>query len=226
MKIAVLGTGNVGKTIAAKLNSLGHDVYMGTRDTQQTLSRPAPNAKSQDFATWLSDQPRVVLCAFGDIPQDIELFVNATNGNASAEALSLVGASKLDGKVVLDLSNGFDYSNGMPPALSVCNTTSLVETLQEQFPGAQFVKSLNTMNCSVMMNPGLVPGDHNVFVSGTDQAKRPVINLLQEIGWAAQNIIDLGDLSTARGTEMLLPIWLRLYGKLGTATFNFNVVKG
>ena len=87
------------------------------------------------------------------------------------------------------------------------------------------VKTLNTMTAALMVNPGLAAGgDHSVFVSGNDAAaKQTVIDLLKSI--AHTDVIDLGDLSTARGTEMLLPIWLRLMGALGTPMFNFKIAR-
>jgi len=77
----------------------------------------------------------------------------------------------------------------------------------------------------VMVKPSLVPGDHDVFMSGNDaDAKSQVSGLLRSFGW--KTIVDLGDISSARGAEMLLPIWLRLMGTFKTATFNFHIARG
>ncbi|MCB0642042.1 MAG: hypothetical protein KDC44_10400 [Phaeodactylibacter sp.] len=227
MKIAVLGTGMVGQIIATKLLELGHLVWMGTRNVAETQSRTKPNQMTgHSFADWYQVYPQVHLETYGALPADLDLFVNATSGGGAAAALSLVGTDKLSGKTVLDLSNPLDFSKGFPPFLSVCNTDSLVEQLQAQFPEVHFVKSLNTMTATLMVAPENVPGDHTVFMSGNDaEAKAKVKTLLQEIGWKPANILDLGDLSTARGTEMLLPIWLRVMGALGHPNFNFHIVQ-
>jgi 8-hydroxy-5-deazaflavin:NADPH oxidoreductase len=125
----------------------------------------------------------------------------------------------------MDVANPLDFSKGMPPVLNPCNTDSLAELLQRTFPDLRVVKTLNTMNCYLMVNPSLIPGDHHVFVSGNDAAaKATAISILKSFGWTDNNILDLGDIITARGTEQLLPIWLRLWGKLQTPMFNFKIV--
>jgi predicted dinucleotide-binding enzyme len=151
---------------------------------------------------------------------------NATNGGGSLEALALAGEMNLNGKVLIDVANPLDFSRGMPPTLFVCNTDSLGEQIQRAFPEVKVVKSLNTVTASLMVNPRqLADGDHHIFVCGNDtEAKRQVVELLTSwFGW--KHIIDLGDISTARGTEMYLPFWLRLWGALGTGLLNVNVVK-
>jgi len=149
----------------------------------------------------------------------------ATAGAGSLDALRSAGASALRGKVLIDIANPLDFSKGMPPTLFVSNDDSLGETIQRTFPEAKVVKALNTVNANVMVNPGRVPGDHDVFVSGNDTgAKAQVIRLLKdEFGW--KSVIDLGDITTARGTESYLHLWLRLYGALQTADFNIHVLR-
>lgn len=210
MKIAVLGTGMVGRTIAARLDELGHDVVVGTRDPEATRSR--------------EDAPDAVLATVPDAVEDAEVVVNATNGGASIAMLSLAGNQRLAGKVVLDIANPLDFSAGFPPTLSVKDTDSLGEQIQRAFPDARVVKSLNTLTADLMVRPDLLPEGTSVFVSGDDaDAKATVTALLEEFGHT--DVIDLGDLSTARGTEMLLPVWLRLMGVLGTPMFNFKIVR-
>ena len=227
MKISILGTGIVGQTIAAKMTELKHEVFMGTRDAAVTSSRIKSNPMSgKSFPDWHKSNPVVSLVNYQDLPDDTDVFINATGGQGSIAALESVGHTKLEHKVILDIANPLDFSQGMPPSLYVCNTDSLAEQIQKEFPGSQIVKSLNTMNCFIMVNPGLVKGDHTVFMSGNDrEAKAKVKSLLEDIGWNAKNILDLGDITTARGTEMLLPVWLRLWGALGTADFNFHIVR-
>jgi predicted dinucleotide-binding enzyme len=135
-------------------------------------------------------------------------------------------AENLDGKVLIDISNPLDFSKGFPPTLTVVNTDSLAENIQREFPNLHVVKTLNTMNCNLMVNPSLIPGDHNVFISGNDaHAKDVAKGILQSFGWQDKNIIDLGDITTARGTEQILPIWVRLMKTLDTPMFNFNIVR-
>jgi 8-hydroxy-5-deazaflavin:NADPH oxidoreductase len=137
----------------------------------------------------------------------------------------MAGADNLDGKILVDVSNPLDFSAGMPPSLFVSNTDSLGERIQAQLPGVRVVKALNTVNASVMVDPGqLADGDHHVFLSGNDAgAKQAVADLLRDrFGW--RHVLDLGDISTARGAEMLMPMWLRLMGSLGTAMFNWRIV--
>ena len=228
MKITVLGTGTVGQTIASKLVELGHPVTMGTRNPEETKKRTEPNQMTgKSFSDWYKGHEIVSLKSLADSTKDAELVINATSGKASIEVLEKAGKGNLDGKVLLDVANPLDFSNGMPPTLAVCNTDSLGEQIQQKFPALNVVKSLNTMNTFIMMHPESIRGNHNAFMSGNDgDAKNLVADLLRSIGWKRENIIDLGDISTARGTEMLLPIWLRLYGALGHANFNFHIQMG
>ncbi|MHA7239086.1 NADPH-dependent F420 reductase [Arthrobacter sp. TMS1-12-1] len=225
MRIAILGTGSVGRTLAARLIELGHDVTLGTRDAQATLARIDVDALGNaPFADWAAANPGVAVRNFGDAVSGAELVINATNGSASLDALARVGTEGLDGKVVLDVANPLDFSRGMPPTLLVKDTDSLGERIQRAFPTARVVKSLNAVTADLMAHPGKLPEPGSVFVSGNDtDAKHTVTALLQEFGH--QDIIDLGDITTARGTEMLLPVWLRLYSALGTPAFNFKIVR-
>ncbi len=226
MRFGILGTGVVGKTLAARLTGLGHDVMVGTRDPQETLSRTEPDQYGNPpFSAWRREHPEVKLGTFGEAAAHGEMVVNATSGAVSLEALELAGAENLNGKVLIDVSNPLDFSKGMPPTLSVSNTDSLGEQIQRRFPEAKVVKTLHTMNAYLMVDPGqLAEADHTVFVCGDDaEAKERVTELLRSFGWT--DIIDLGDITTARGTEMLLPIWLRLFGALQKPVFNFKIVR-
>ena len=155
----------------------------------------------------------------------MKAIVNATNGSAALEILHQAGADNLAGKALLDVTNPLDFSQGMPPTLFVKDSDSLAEQIQRTFPETHVVKSLNTLTAHLMVNPrALADGAHTVFVSGNDSAaKTQVTTLLESFGW--QDIIDLGDISTARGTEMWLPIWLRLWGALQTPSFNLKIVR-
>ncbi len=226
MKIAVLGTGPVGQTIAAALSALGHQVVLGTRDPATTMARTEPGAfGTPAFPTWKQDHPDVDLATLADAVSRAELVVNATNGAGSLATLDAAGADALADKVILDLANTLDFSQGMPPSLLVSNTDSLGEQIQRRFPRAKVVKALNTMNVSLMVDPmQLAGGDHTCFVSGDDaSAKQTVVKLLTALGH--RDIIDLGGIATARGAEMYLPLWLGLMSALGTPTFSIKVVR-
>ena len=226
MKIAVLGTGMVGRTIAGALAGLGHDVVIGTRDPQATLARTEPDMMgTAPFAQWHAANTGIGVAAFADAATGAELIVNATNGAGSLAALSAAGSGNLAGKVVMDISNPLDFSRGMPPSLNPVNTDSLGEQIQRSFPEAKVVKTLNTMNAHVMVDPARVAGgDHSVFVSGNDaDAKAAVTAILK--GFGHRDVIDLGDITSARGAEMILPIWLRIWGALGTGEFNFKIAR-
>ena len=213
MRAGVLGTGIVGHTIASRLVQLGHEVRMGAR-----------SATNEKAVKWVRQNgPRASNGTFAEAAGFGEMVFNCTSGTSSLEALREAGAEQLDGKVLVDVANPLDFSKGTPATLTVCNTDSLGEQIQRAFPNSRVVKTLNTMNCFVMVNPSLVPGPHDVFVSGNDaDAKSRVTDLLRDgFGWPS--VIDLGDITTARGTEMLLPVWLRLFGALKTPNFNFHV---
>lgn len=226
MKIAVLGTGSVGRTLASKLHELGHEVEVGTRDPGTTLAREEPDAfGNPPFRVWQQEHPAVALRTLTEAASDAEMIVNATTGLGSVAALAAAGDDNLAGKILLDVSNPLDFSTGTPPSLFVCNNDSLGERIQHRFPRTKVVKALNTMNAYVMVDPGrLAGGDHSTFVSGNDpDAKVKVTALLAELGH--RDIIDLGDITTARGPEMYLPLWIRLAASLGTPAFNLKIVR-
>lgn len=214
MKFGVLGTGMVGATLGSKLVELHHEVAMG--------ARTAGNERAADWAGRAGD--RAAHGTFADAAAFGEIVVNATAGTASLGALAAARAANLRGKILIDIANPLDFSAGMPPTLAVANTDSLGERIQRAFPAARVVKTLNTMNCAVMVEPTALAGPHDVFLSGDDAgAKDQVRALLASFGWPPRSIIDLGGISTARGPEMYLPLWLRLWGALGTGAFNIHV---
>jgi predicted dinucleotide-binding enzyme len=226
MRIGVLGTGGVGQMLAAKMASLGHEVMLGTRDVQAALSRTEAGWGAKVLSEWTAEHPDVKLATFAEAAAHAEIVFNATAGMASLDALEAAGAENLDGKVLVDVANPLDFSTGMPPTLSVCNTDSLAEQIQRAFPGTKVVKSLNTVNMGVMVDPAMVAGgDHHTFVSGNDEgAKAEVTRILKEwFGWT--NVLDLGDITSARGVEMLLSLWLRLSMTLQTWSVTIKVVQ-
>jgi len=216
MRIGVLGTGMVGRAIATKLADLGHEVKMGSR-----------TAANESAAEWVASAGAgASQGTFADAASDGELVFNCTAGEASLAALESAGAENLAGKVLVDVSNALDHSRGMPPGLFTSSFDSLGEQIQRAFPDTRVVKALNTVNCEVMVEPSKVPGEHDVFLCGDDEAaKARVAELLQSFGWPPESVVDLGDLSSARGMEAYLLLWIRLWGALGTGHFNVKVVR-
>jgi 8-hydroxy-5-deazaflavin:NADPH oxidoreductase len=201
MRIGVLGTGMVGRAISERLAGLGHEVRVGSRT-------------ARDDAVVFADAAR-----FG------EVVFNCTAGTASLDALTAAGAENLAGKLLIDVSNPLEHTDA-GTRLTVCNTESLGERIQRAFPDARVVKALNTMNCRVMVDPAGVPGDHVVFVCGDDEAaKAEATRLLGEFGWTPERVLDLGDLSAARGTEAYLLLWVRMMRPVGTWAFNVAIAR-
>lgn len=217
MKIAVLGTGMVGDTISSKLIELGHAVMMG--------SRTSNNEKSIAFVAKHGEKASAG--TFTDAASFGEIIFNCTAGIGSVEALKMAGEHNLNKKIIVDIANPLDFSNGAPPSLAYVNTNSLGEEIQKTFPGARVVKALNTMWCGVMVNPAMINGgDHHTFICGNDvDAKEKVKEMLQSFGWSENNIIDLGDITKARGTEMYLPLWISIYGVTKSGAFNIKIVR-
>jgi predicted dinucleotide-binding enzyme len=216
MRIGVLGTGAVGRAIATRLHQLGHEVTMGSR-----------SADGEALAAWIDEAGEGAKGGdFAEAGAGAELIFNCTAGTASLQALEAAGADNLAGKTLVDVANPLDFSGGMPPTLAVSNDDSLGEQIQAAYPEARVVKALNTVTSAVMVDPGRVRGDHSVFVCGEDgAAKAQVSALLEAIGWPAESIIDLGGIEAARGTEMYLALWLRLYGHFGDADFNISLAR-
>ena len=216
MRIGVLGTGMVGSTIATKLAQLGHEVRMGSR-----------TAGNERAVAWVASAGAGASHGtFADAAAHGELVFNCTAGEVSLAALEAAGAENLAGKVLVDVSNPLDLSHGMPPGLFTSSFDSLGEQIQRAFPDARVVKALNTVNREVMVGPSKVPGEHDVFLCGDDEAaKARVIELLESFGWPAASVIDLGDLTAARGMEAYLLLWIRLSSALGTGHFNVRVVR-
>ncbi|HMI54028.1 MAG TPA: NAD(P)-binding domain-containing protein [Candidatus Saccharimonadales bacterium] len=216
MKIGILGTGMVGTTLGSKLVSLGHEVRLGSRETDnpkglEWVKKTGPRASQGTFRSASTFGEMVFVCLRGDV---------------ALSAVNSVGAETLKGKIVVDVSNPLDVAKPMPCPLlpDLVNTNSLGEEMQKVLPHSAVVKTLNTVNCEVMVNPGLVKADSDLFISGDDaSAKNKVVDLLRSFGW--KSVIDLGDITTARATEMLMPIWMRMWGILGTPHFNFKFVK-
>jgi predicted dinucleotide-binding enzyme len=214
MEIGVLGTGMVGQTIGSKLVHLGHQVMLG--------SRTAANPKA---IAWANEEgsPHALYGTFKNAAKFGEIVFNCTLGAASLDVLHQIGAEDLKNKILIDVSNPIDYS-GQGLTLTVCNTDSLGEQIQRAFPETRVVKTLNTMNCNLMVEPDKLPGRTNVFVSGNDpKAKEAVTAILRDwFGW--KSILDLGDITTSRGVEMYLVLWSSLRRIVTAERFNIKVM--
>ncbi|MBI1378786.1 MAG: NADP oxidoreductase [Frankiales bacterium] len=217
MRIAVLGTGVVGTTLGTAFVRSGHEVRLGSRTADNAtaaawardLGAPAGHGTFHDVAAWG------------------EVVVNATAGLVTLDVLRSAGADALEGKAVLDVSNPLDFSGGFPPAVLQPEGRSVGEHVQEAFPGARVVKTLNTMTAAVMVDPRSLPAAHTVFVAGDDaEAKTLVGGLLADLGWAPDEVVDVGGIVAARGLELYLPLWLSLMSSFGTPAFNIRVVRG
>lgn len=216
MKIGVFGTGTVGATLGSKLVALGHEVKMGSR----TASNEKAVAWAKGAGEKASQGTFAEAAAFG------ELLFNCTLGAGALEALTAAGAGNLKGKIVIDTTNPLDFSKGFPPTLFAGATDSLGERLQAAFPEAKIVKTLNTVAADLMVDPSKVNGgDHELFISGNDAAAKATVGefLKTQFGW--KSLIDLGDISSARGTECYLALWVRLYGAMKTPMLNIKIFR-
>jgi predicted dinucleotide-binding enzyme len=216
MKIAILGTGAVGTTIGSKLIELGHEVMIG--------SRSAINEKAIEFVN--KHETKASNGTFEEAANFGEIILSCVKGEFSIAALQQSG-SGINNKIRIDVSNPTDTNKGAPIRLipELCNTNSLGEEIQKTFPNTKVVKTLNTMWSTLMMIPSMLQeGNHTNFICGNDEeAKKTVKNLLREIGWKEESIIDLGDITASRGTESLVLLWLRVWG-VTMGTFSFKVV--
>lgn len=225
MNIGIFGTGNVGRTLAAKLSDTGHAVMLGTRDP--AAKETADAGKGQTFGQWRALHPGVKLGGYAAAAAHGAVLVNATSGMGSMDALASAGESGMAGKILVDISNPLDFSRGMPPTLFVSGADSLGERIQKAFPRTRVVKTLNTVTASLMVDPrSLAGGEHDMFVCGNDPAARAEVSgyLRDWFGW--KHVTDLGDITNARGTESYLLLWIRLWGTLKTPQFSIRLVGG
>ncbi len=214
MNIGVLGSGRVGQALGKKLAEVGHQVMLGTRDPGKLMDWKAQaggNARIGSVAE---------AAAFG------EILFSAIRGSATLSALAQAGEANLNGKILIDVSNSIVRSEGALVTMAVENTDSLAEQIQRTYPLVKVVKTLNTVGAAVMVNPRqLADGEHDLLISGNDaDAKAQVVQFLTaSFGW--RHVIDLGDITTARGAEMYVMLWLRLLAAFGTPLFNIKIVR-
>lgn len=214
MRFGIIGTGTVGRTLGTKLVALGHEVVLGSRSKDNPSATDwADHAGSRSYAG-----------TFAEAAEFGEIIFNATAGTVALSALRLAGSQPLAGKVLIDVSNPLVFSPTGEVTLDPVNTDSVGEQIQREFPETRVVKALNTVNCDVMVDPGRVPGEHNLFMAGDNpDAKAEVRTVLEQFGWPAGSILDLGNIQAARGMEMLMPFWLQLMRNFGHADFNYSI---
>jgi predicted dinucleotide-binding enzyme len=223
MKIGIIGSGVVAQTLGSKLVGQGHDVVLGTRDPNKLDDKKMFGTTLREWQS--KNEGRARIATFKEAAAHGELLINATSGQVSIDALKLAAADKVGDKILVDVANELDASKGMPPAVLASQERCLAERIQAAFPTLKVVKTLNTINAFVMVDPRSVGGgDHTVFVSGNDAgAKAKVTELLRSFGWS--DVLDLGDVSTARGPEMYLAMWIRLWGATGSGQLNIKVAR-
>ena len=214
MQIGILGSGVTAQTLGSKLVQLGHEVMLGSRDE----ANPSSVAWARDIG-----QQHALYGTFMNAASFGEVLFNCTLGMASLNALQMAGAENLKGKILIDTANPIDRSSGVWE-LTVCNTDSLGEQIQRAFPDTKVVKTLNTVNANVMADPAKLVEMTDIFVSGNDlDAKATVMRYLREwFGW--RHVIDLGDITTARGVEMYVLFWHYLRDVTPAQRFNIKVV--
>ena len=220
MNIGVLGTGVVGQTIATALTEKGHNVRMGSR-----------TSNNEKAAEWVKkSNNHATQGDFNDAASFGEIVFLCLNGNHAMDAVRSVDADNVAGKIVIDVTNPLDFSKGMPPRLieGLNNSTSLGEEIQNAWPASRVVKTFNTVNSNVMVNPKLVNnGDHTLFICGDDaDAKNKVKHFLVDtFGWRPESLLDLGGIVASRGTEAYVPFWVMMMQATGSPMFNVKVVK-
>jgi predicted dinucleotide-binding enzyme len=235
MKIAVLGTGGGGRAHAARLLELGHEVYVGTRDSQVTLGRTQPDFMGiEPFGQWAADYPAIRLLSFGDAAAAADFAINGIDGANAVRVLSGI-ADQLAGKTLMDYGVPYIYNPeqahpwptpwGVMPAIDPVDHDSLGERIQRALPATKVVKACVTQEQETAVQPRSVAGgDHTMFIAGDhDDAKARVTELLRAYGW--EDVLDLGPLVASRGMEMYAHLHSAIQFALGGARFGIKVMR-
>jgi 8-hydroxy-5-deazaflavin:NADPH oxidoreductase len=194
MKVGVLGSGDVGKTLAAGFVKHGHDVMIGTREPSK-------------LADWRRQHAPARVGSFAEAAAFAELAVLSVKGSVAAEAVRAAGAGTLAGKPVIDTTNPIADA---PPEHGVLRfftglDESLMERLQSEFPQAHFVKAFNSVGSARMVNPVYAAGRPTMFICGNDaKSKQTVTGILDQFGWETA---DMGSIEAARAIEPLCMLW-------------------
>ncbi len=214
-RVGVLGSGEVGRRLAAGFRSRGHDVMIGSRDP----GKP-------ELREWLSgDGAGIQAGTFAQAAAHGELLVLAVLGNAAEEAIADAGADNFSGKVVIDAMNPLDFSGGFPPKLSVTGEDSLGERVQRALPDANVVKAFNTIGSPYFVNPKFSAGDPTMLIAGDDErAKRTVGDVLADLGWS--DTVDIGGIEGSRELEAICIAWVKIGGARGSWDHGFKLLVG
>ena len=213
MRIAILGTGDVGKALGNAFIALGHEVKMGGRD-----------ARNEKALAWAKDNgAKASVGTFADAAGFGEIVVLATLGDANKKVLEAAGPESVRGKIVIDATNPLDHSGGLPPRLSVGHTDSGGEQVQRQLPGALVVKAFNTVGNPHMFRPSFPGGPPDMFICGNDEAaKKKVGALLGEFGWG---VVDIGGIEGSRYLEAMCMVWVLHGARSGTWNHAFKLLR-
>lgn len=223
----MIGSASVAQVVGLKLLELGHEVMISSRN----INQPKKYGGEMDFPSakaWENENKskgfKASAGTFKEAAKFGELVFNCTAGAHSIEALISAGEKELEGKILIDLANPLDFSKGMPPMLTICNTTSLGEQIQAKFSKTKVVKTLNTVTAELMINPGKVKGEHDLFMCGNDEsAKKWVKSEILTKGFGWKIIHDLGAIKASRAMEMYLPLWVQLWNATKTPYFNIHL---
>lgn len=225
MKIGILGTGGVGRTLAAKLIALEHEVVIGTRNVEDTLARTAPDGMGgPPFKAWHSQNPKVKLVKFSEAASFGEMLFLCTFGDKTSASIEMAGKQNFDNKVVIDTTNPLDFSQGVPPKFTATLGNSLGEQIQNLIPNAKVVKAFNTIGAHIMVNPAREEGSPDLFIAGNDaDAKKQFSNLAEQMGW--RSVIDLGNISQSFWLEANAMLWINYGFKYNNWTHAFKLLK-
>ena len=214
-RIGVLGSGTVGKVLAAGFASRGHDVMIGTRDPdkpelQEWLAGEGSGVKAGGFAQTAAHGNLLVLAVFGD---------------AAEQAIAQAGPESFAGKVVIDTTNPLDFSRGFPPKLSISGEDSLGERVQRAIPQARVVKAFNTIGNPYYVDPSFSEGKPTMLIAGNDEAaKQTVADVLHDFGWPEP--VDLGGIESSRELEAICIAWVKIGGRRGAWDHGFALLVG
>ncbi len=214
-QVGVLGSGEVGRRLAAGFTSRGHEVMIGTRDPDK-----------RELREWLSGEGAGIEAAtFAQTAAHGELLVLAVLGDAAEQAIANAGPANFSGKVVIDAMNPLDFSAGFPPKLSIAGEDSLGERVQRALPDAKIVKAFNTIGSQYFVDPSLSEGLPTMLIAGNDEdAKRTVGDVLADFGWP--DPIDIGGIESSRELEAICIAWVKIGGRRGAWDHGFKLLVG
>lgn len=214
-RVGVLGSGEVGRCLAAGFSGRGHEVMLGSREP----GKP-------ELVEWLSgDGAGVQAGTFAEVAKYGELLVLALLGNAAEEVIADAGVENFNGKVVIDAMNPLDFSAGFPPKLAIAGDDSLGERIQRALPDAKVVKAFNTIGNPYFVDPGFSDGAPTMLIAGNDDgAKRTVAGVLADFGWS--DVVDIGGIEGSRELEAVCILWVKIGGVRGSWDHGFKLLVG